>query len=170
MPQEFFNLFRKAIVNCDIETVQNYIDEANNKGYHLNQNDPKTTFTLLHFAITKATKHNEDQMIQIIDLLHISGIDVNRPTIDDFHFVPLHTAARRLLPNIVKWLLDHGADRTIKDIKDTKPYQTALDYIEILLNAPTDNKDRLEEMVDILETYAISPNEPNFPWGLCHIL
>lgn len=148
-PDDFFIAFKDMIKNNDIEAINSMIIKAHNLNYSLASCDPKTKYSLLHFVVTKANKQNEQDMIKILDALVAGGADINQHAMDKSHCVPLHTAARRGLILITKWLLDHDVDRNIKDFKDGKPYQTALNYVEKSLVSPDAEKSKISKLQEI---------------------
>lgn len=108
-------------------------------------------FTLLHYAIVKTRISNQNIMIAIINELH-QLIDVNRCALDNIATSPLHSAARRGLPKLVAWLLEHNADVTILDSRK----KSALNQVEealiekILKNNDLDIIERLENVKSLL--------------------
>lgn len=70
-------------------------------------------FTALHFAIW----HNDSE--KVISMLLKKGADIDSP--DAEGYTPLHWAARNRKPDTVKFLLDNGADYSLKNYYDETP-------------------------------------------------
>ncbi len=133
------------------------IKEAKNVGYDLRLNDRKSKYTPIHFAVTKITLQNEKQMMRILQILLDNGADINKSSTDDGEFTPLHTAARRALPNTVAWLLEKGANKNVKDKKYGAPYKTALDYVNKSLNVGNNDPAKIVCITQIQSLF----NEPS---------
>jgi ankyrin repeat protein len=61
---------------------------------------------------------------EMVEILLNNGCDVNQ--IDNHGWTPLHYAASNRLEEIIKVLIDYGADRTIKDIWGNTPIDLAI--------------------------------------------
>ncbi|GEM_PF-2814809 len=99
-------------------------------------------FTLLHRAVISTNPGKLETMLPIIELLLDQGADPN----EIYHrgksiFSPLHSATRRALPEVVKVLLNAGANSTFENEKG----KTALYYAEL------NNSDRREPIVSLLK-------------------
>jgi ankyrin repeat protein len=116
-PRTFFEKFKISILEADIDEIEVLIDEANRNNYDLNQYDEKTKYTLLHFTVTKTTQQNEEEMMRVLQLLLKVGCDLNQPALDRLANTPIHSACRRGLPNLLEWLLRHGATSNVCDAR-----------------------------------------------------
>lgn len=125
LSQEMIERFKSAIRTAQREAVQQSLNDIIHE-YDININDAKTKYTLLHFAITKATESNELEMLEIIKALKNAGCDINKTANDSLNNSPIHTACRRGLTHIVTWLIENGVDSNVKD----KTGQMPIDYIE----------------------------------------
>lgn len=147
-----------AISKIDKTEVQAILQEASVKKIDLNIHTNKFV-TPLHWAILKCHVGTQDDMLEIIEQLYQTGIDLNKPSNDSKQYYPLHTAARRGLPMVVEWLLEHGADPMAKDTANKIPRH----YVWSTLNAKISNKnevngennqdyiDRLIQVNDLLD-------------------
>src|SRR3990167_8310586 len=93
-PGHFIIELMSKIRLADINGVYMLINMAEREKYDINFDDPKTKYTPLHFAITKATEKNESEMLAIIKLLHKAGCDINKKANDTLGNTPIHTACR----------------------------------------------------------------------------
>ncbi|QEY53263.1 ankyrin repeat domain-containing protein [Legionella longbeachae] len=117
--------------------------------------------TPLHWAVLKCRVDTQHDMLEIIEELYQTEIDLNKPSNDSKQYYPLHTAARRGLPLVVNWLLEHGADPMAKDASNKIP----INFVWSALNAKILDKndqnieknreqiDRLIKIRDLLDNY-----------------
>ena len=78
-------------------------------------------------SIEELVETNNDSVIQavvdgnkeVVEILLNNGYNVNQ--IDNDGWTPLHYAASNRFEDIIKVLIDYGADRTIKDIWGNTP-------------------------------------------------
>ncbi|KTC83586.1 ankyrin repeat domain-containing protein [Legionella cincinnatiensis] len=139
-----------AISKIDKTEVHAILQEAFMKKIDLNIYTNKFV-TPLHWAILKCRVDTQDDMLEIIEQLYQTEIDLNKPSNDSKQYSPLHTAARRGLPLVVDWLLEHGADPMVKDTANKIP----IHYVWSALNTKISNKNDLhveknQELIDRL--------------------
>ena len=78
-----------------------------------------------------------------VELILASGVDVNAKVVDDdLITTPLHIAAESPSVNVLKYLLENGADIDAEDSNGNKPYDNAE---RMMLN---DNMEVLKNFVD----------------------
>ncbi|XP_065339776.1 ankyrin repeat family A protein 2-like [Cloeon dipterum] len=84
--------------------------------------------------------------LRLLNILHLKGCDVNEANYNGY--TGLHMAAAAGNTNVVKWLLDHGADASLKTLKGETVRQLAeskghLDVVQMLPPALTQGRRKL---------------------------
>lgn len=142
---DFINDFKKKIFprNLRIDDIIQLMDFAKEHKIDINRHDPKSKYTLLHYVITKTTESNQDVMVEILDLLFNAGADVNKRANDSIKNTPIHTAARRGLPAVVKWLIERGVNTIVLDANNKSP----LDHADVHRHSAKTK--RVESMAEV---------------------
>lgn len=109
-----------------------------NNGADVNTRTDKTHETPLHNALSKAGR---PYYFYTVKLLVDKGADVNAKTIAGFETgafmrdvrtkgeTPLHRAAAYADEKTISYLLEHGADKTIKDVNGNSPLSWASEHL-----------------------------------------
>lgn len=109
-----------------------------NQGAHVNATVPETNETPLHVAVSKAGR---PYFYYTVKLLVEKGADVNAQTIAGKETVafmrdvrtkgetPLHRAAAYSDERTISFLLEHGADKTLKDAHGNSPLSWASEHL-----------------------------------------
>lgn len=131
------------------EAVKNGDEEALNRllvsGLGANSRIKPGDYTLLHRAVINSNPKNIETMLSLIKLLLAKGADPNELYYGrDSYFSPLHSAARKAVPEVVQVLMEARAD--INLLNDKK--RTALSYAEDIDN------ERGEQVVALLKNPA----------------
>jgi uncharacterized protein len=109
-----------------------------NNGADVNARQDKTNETALHNALSKAGR---PYYFYVVKLLVDKGADVNAKTISGLETgafmrdvrtkaeTPLHRAAAYADEKIISYLIEHGADKTIKDANGNSPLSWASEHL-----------------------------------------
>jgi ankyrin repeat protein len=155
-PEEFkeriFNVINARHSHDDQATLEesksqliSLLKEAKQKHYDLNTHE-KNGYTFIHHVILRANPSNETLCIELLELLHQNGCNINTAGLDRYQTPPIIMACRRSMTGTVTWLLEHGANSLCTDFKDGRPYQTPGEYIENAIAVVVDrNVDRNED-------------------------
>src|SRR5688572_3412575 len=120
------NLLCNAAFNGQVESVKWFIEKGQDPDYTL-----ETGENALHYTISQTSKMNE--RTEIVRMLVKAGTDVNKKTIpgkETLCFMrdaflkgetPLHRAAAYADADLIKILLENGADPTAKDANGDTP-------------------------------------------------
>ena len=138
---DFIEAIKSKIRSSNIDEVKELINQGNMNHYKFNFVDPKSKYTLLHFAITKANRHNEKDMLEIIKMLNENGCAINKAAEDSLKNTPIHSACRRGLESILDWLIEKGVDTNIKDATN----QTPIDYLNKQINNAGRCRDKITQ-------------------------
>lgn len=127
-----------AITKGDLDAVQKDISQkiVNTPVYqHICSDQNSSIFKAceypLHIAMQQEkfyyTSHTRKIVPEIITLLLKHGADPNQPYINNIT-MPLHVAVKRNQPNIIKELLEYGANKETIDENGKTAYELAQEY------------------------------------------
>ncbi len=150
MPAAELNVLCEAIKKTDGDKVAQILQETSSHRYDVNTYT-KYKFTPLHYALTQSKRgQNEDSILAILDLLYQHGADINKPANDRLAASPLHTAARRYQADMVRWLIDKGANIEVTDTSG----QTPLNYVNKQLS--NNSREELYQDLEMIQRLLIS--------------
>lgn len=153
---QLINYLLEAISKIDKTEVQLLLQEASIRKIDLNIHTNKSV-TPLHWAILKCHLDKQHDMLEIVEMLYQAQIDLNKPSNDSKKYYPLHTAARRGLPIVVHWLLEHGADPMLMDVSKKTPSHYVQSALKTKISLREEqnllNMERLEVVNDLLADY-----------------
>lgn len=162
-----FNDLYEAIKNRDITKIKSIITDANNQKINLNATHPKHQVSPLHWAILKCNGKHQQQMIEIMELLYLAQVDVNLAANAKLQFTPLHSAARRALPEVVEWMMQHGANSNAQDGTG----QTPLDYVnKSIVHQSQNDSDTYNRLIKVKGHLSNPPAPTPVPSNPCTIL
>ncbi len=136
------------IIACDIKPETNeeipikaeIIEALLEKNADVNLENPKTHVFPLFSLMLRATKRLEPMTIELIDKFVEKGADINKK-VPDLGVTILFRATRVGLVNLVKKLLEKGADKTVVNKEGQTAYDVAdkygLEELKALLLVPT---------------------------------
>ena len=78
-------------------------------------------WNVLHYIVR--FNNDDDNAIKLLKYLDVSQLNeniINKQ--DNYKYTPLHYAARRNNHKTIRWLCEHGADASLKDVRGKRPY------------------------------------------------
>jgi len=111
--QDKISLLERAVLQGNTQALV----ELTQLGVDIHGLDPEKQALLLHAAATAGD-------VDCLELLQTAGVQISSHLLTEELMTALHTAAAFGQPEAVKWLIDHGADISARDVEG----RTALDF------------------------------------------